>query len=58
MGLGPERKDSKTFGTLTHPNFLCMFLYYLTSTFKFIIIVESNIASPVFNVLHAICVDG
>ena len=20
MGLGPERKDSKTFGTLTHPN--------------------------------------
>ena len=19
MGLGPERKDSKTFGTLTHP---------------------------------------
>ena len=20
MGLGPQRKDSKTFGTLTHPN--------------------------------------
>ena len=39
-------------------DFLCMFFYYLTSTFKFIIIVESFIASLVFNVLHAICVDG
>ena len=32
MGLGPERKDSKTFGTLTHPTGLRTYLPLKIST--------------------------